>query len=94
VSGAPTEAELAVAALAAALGVRTLGNPEALASFGHRFTHLHATYTPYIVAVDAKGVGGADLTWVEPGAPTDLALPVAQRRLLDRLAERAAVGAE
>lgn len=83
-------AERAVLALATALGARPLARAEPLAAYEHRFTHIHATYVPYLVSVDGAGVGGDDLAWVEPGAPTELALPVVQRRILEDLAGRGA----
>jgi A/G-specific adenine glycosylase len=84
------EVEHAVLALATAVGARPLRRPEPLAAYEHRFTHIHATYLPRELDVDGGGVDGADLAWVEPGAPTALALPAVQRRILDEVAERAA----
>jgi A/G-specific adenine glycosylase len=55
----------------------------------HRFTHLAAKYVPYLVdATDLStpepGASSANLTWVDLGAePVGVALPVAQRRILE-----------
>lgn len=79
-------AERAALALATALGARPLARAEPLAAYEHRFTHIHATYVPYVVSVDGRGIHGDDLAWVELGATTELALPVVQRRILEDLA--------
>jgi A/G-specific adenine glycosylase len=84
--GVARVAESAALALAAALGARPLAPAGRIAAYEHRFTHIHATYVPCVVPVDGAGVSGDDLAWVEPGAPTELALPVAQRRILEDLA--------
>jgi A/G-specific adenine glycosylase len=84
----------AVLAVAAALGARPRGRPDPLAAYEHRFTHLHATYLPCVLPVEAAGVGGEGLRWVTPGSLTDLALPVTQRRILGDVAERYRHGAE
>jgi adenine-specific DNA glycosylase len=87
--GDTAAAERAALALATALGARPLARAERLAAYTHRFTHIHATYVPYVMSVDGAGVHGDDLAWVEPGAPTELALPVVQRRILEDLAVEA-----
>jgi adenine-specific DNA glycosylase len=80
-----------VLALATALGARPLAPTEPLAAYEHHFTHIRATYLPCVVSVDGTGVGGDGLAWVEPGAPTELALPVVQRRILEDLAGSSAM---
>jgi hypothetical protein len=64
--------------------------PEPLPRCDHRFTHIDATYLPYLVDVEAAGPArgspdapDADAVWVGLAGPVDLALPVAQRRILD-----------
>ncbi len=79
----------AALAMAEELGVAPCGVPELLAPLEHRFTHIHAVYLPCVVPVAARGAGDENEAWVEPGAPSELALPTAQRRLLERLAEGA-----
>jgi A/G-specific adenine glycosylase len=90
-SGDDGEVEQAVVALAAVLGASPLGHPERLAATEHRFTHLHATYLPCVVPVDGARVRGERLSWIVPGAPTELALPAAQRRVLGDPALRSPV---
>jgi A/G-specific adenine glycosylase len=90
------DAPRAALEVARALGARPRGPVLRLPAFEHRFTHLHATYLPFVIegatgaAVLLPDTGTSDrrhLAWVTPGEPTPLALPTAQRRLLDRLAE-------
>jgi A/G-specific adenine glycosylase len=99
--GAAHEANDAALAVARRLGVRVRGAAIRLAPFEHRFTHLHATYLPCVLETRGLSCSGGDavdeakaadgehegLAWVVPGGPTPLALPVAQRRLLERLAQ-------
>lgn len=88
------EVEGAVLALARDLTAPPLGNPERLAAYDHRFTHLLATYEPCVLPVRGTGIAGDDLAWITPGEPIRLAVPVAQRRLLEELARlRAGVSA-
>jgi A/G-specific adenine glycosylase len=94
-----SEADAAGAAVGVAvrLGVAADANamPEALPACEHKFTHLHATYLPYLVLglAAAAGVDG-ERVWLDLVDPSGLALPVAQRRILgsalDRLASEVA----
>jgi hypothetical protein len=69
--------------------LRDAGAPgEPLPWCEHRFTHLSATYVPHLFEV--AGMEGVpshppphDLTWIDLTDPTGVALPVAQRRILD-----------
>jgi A/G-specific adenine glycosylase len=69
--------------VAARLGARGDASvpPEALPTCEHRFTHLHATYLPYLVEGSAADTSG-DLLWLDLAEPSGVALPVAQRRIL------------
>jgi len=67
--------------------------PEALPSHEHRFTHLHATYLPFLVEGGAADVAGAvdapaDHVWLDLADPERVALPVAQRRILESARDR------
>ena len=55
----------------------------------HRFTHLRATYEPWLVSVaaPAEGEGRA---WIDPATSNDLAVPVAQQKVLAFAHERTA----
>ena len=70
-----------VLASVAARGLVAMGCPEALPRVEHRFTHLHATYEPWLVpvATTAEGEGRA---WVDPAVSNHLAVPVAQQKVL------------
>jgi A/G-specific adenine glycosylase len=69
------------------LGVTPLTAPERLSSVEHRFTHLHARYDPWLIEVaDAVPIPGG--RWVTIEESADLAVPVAQRRVLTLLATR------
>jgi A/G-specific adenine glycosylase len=92
-------AERAALEVARALGAHLRGPVRHLPAFEHRFTHLRATYLPFVIdgaavaaalVTDMGTSDGRHLAWVTPGEPTPLALPTAQRRLLDRLAETGA----
>lgn len=85
--------ESAVGELADALGLALRDGPGlALPSVAHAFSHLHVTYRPWLVEVDAPrapAAGAADpLRWVDPTDPGDLALPVAQQRIAALSASR------
>jgi len=68
--------------LAEALGYRTISAAE-LPARKHRFTHLEAVYLPWSIEVfGPEGVAGPGYAWLDPYGPDDLALPVAQRRVL------------
>ncbi len=71
----------ALEGLAEELGLSPVQGPRPLPPCEHRFTHLHATYEPWSVAV-AEAVGGEGRAWRPAGAETGHALPVAQRRVL------------
>jgi A/G-specific adenine glycosylase len=62
--------------------------PDSLPSCEHRFTHLHATYLPNLVDVVDAVAGRADVTWVVLADPVGVALPVAQRRILESARDR------
>ena len=68
------------------------GFPDPLPHVEHRFTHLHATYEPWLVpvAVPAEREGRA---WIDPATSNDLAVPVAQQRVLAFANERTAAEA-
>ncbi len=98
VTRATDAAQVAVEVAQRLIGA-SLGEPSPLPACEHRFTHIQATYLPYVVdAVLGDGAGRhppdgvAELRWVDLAGPAELALPVAQRRILqsarDRLDER------
>lgn len=82
----PESGEEVAAAYAVQLGLRPLGKPVALPEVEHRFTHLHVRYVPTLLKVDrdddfvAIGRGGR---WIGPGGLEGVALPVAQRKVLE-----------
>jgi adenine-specific DNA glycosylase len=81
-----TSALAAVRGLARARRLRPVGEPIALPRIGHRFTHLHATYLPFAVAVawaSASSTPESESDWVESSQPPRHALPVAQRKVLE-----------
>jgi len=74
------------AGIAAGLDRRT--RVDALPRCDHRFTHLSATYVPYLVDVIEEDVqvhdaSPTDFTWADLAHPVGVALPVAQRRILE-----------
>jgi A/G-specific adenine glycosylase len=75
--------------VAARLGARgdASAPPEALPTCEHRFTHLHATYLPYLVEGSAADASD-DLLWLDLAEPSGVALPVAQRRILGSAQDR------
>jgi len=91
------EAPEAATVIAESRGAAGLGEAQALPSCDHRFTHIHATYLPYLVdaapapedAADTPAAAAAgpepapDTLWVDLASPVDVALPVAQRRILE-----------
>jgi hypothetical protein len=77
----PARAPGAVFELAAERGLETMGEPVALPSRSHRFTHLHASYLPFALEVDGA-LADENVAWLDHDRPTQLALPVAQQRVL------------
>jgi A/G-specific adenine glycosylase len=53
----------------------------------HAFTHLHATYIPWLLRPEKGVANGGDGHWVLPDAP-DVALPTAQKKILSSLNDR------
>jgi A/G-specific adenine glycosylase len=90
------DATTAVAAIGARLGVVLEGEDppaEALPRQEHRFTHLHATYVPHLVEAcpdPTKPPSDEGLVWLDLSDPGAVALPVAQRRILDSVRDRLA----
>jgi A/G-specific adenine glycosylase len=70
-----------VLASVAARGLVATGCPEVLPRVDHRFTHLHATYEPWLVPV-ATTPEGEGRAWIDAAVSTDLAVPVAQQKVL------------
>lgn len=73
-------------------GLVATGAPVALPNVEHRFTHLHATYEPWLVPVDAPSEGEGRV-WVDPAVSSDVAVPVAQQKVLALANECAVTGA-
>jgi A/G-specific adenine glycosylase len=85
------EAALAIAGEVVRGGVAAA---EPLPTREHRFTHLHATYVPFLAGVHHVEVTtDADTVWVDLGDPVGLALPVAQRAILESARDYLASGA-
>jgi A/G-specific adenine glycosylase len=82
------EAASATLQIAKELGATVEGEPDALPEHGHKFTHLHASYLPTMMPVGEVRAAGAASAWVDPAVRTELALPVAQRRVLNSALER------
>jgi A/G-specific adenine glycosylase len=61
--------------------------PDVLPRVEHRFSHVHATYESWLVPV-ARPLEGAGRAWVDPAASNDLAVPVAQQKVLAFANER------
>ena len=78
----------AACSIAESFGAHVVGEPSELPEVEHRFTHLLAAYRPWVVPV-AEAVDGALRAWVRPDEQGRLAIPVAQRRVLDSLMRRA-----
>jgi A/G-specific adenine glycosylase len=83
------EREVATAAAAARVAweiareraLAVAGDAVALPACKHQFTHLHVTYLPVALQVDEPREMSRS-AWIDADRPTDLALPVAQRRVL------------
>ena len=84
----PGAAERAAVAMATELAAGPTGSPEPLPIVEHAFTHLAATYVPWIVPVRSLPRGRGRVR-IDPGEPPSVALPAAQRRVLEALAARA-----
>lgn len=84
-----------VRTLATELGLAPAGGAgQALEPVLHRFSHLHVTYRPWVIAVaDGASVAAGELRWAPLDDPGDLALPVAQQRIA-ALARTALVAGE
>jgi A/G-specific adenine glycosylase len=83
--GAPLEA---VRRLAEGLGVRASSRSwRPLRSVRHRFTHIDATYLPWLLDLRAPSPVSSepDRRWVDHAERQDLAVPVAQRNILEDL---------
>jgi A/G-specific adenine glycosylase len=79
----PRDAAAAATRLATERGLRVRVGARPLLALEHRFTHLHVCYLPYALEVGtprARGTG----RWVRTSRPVRLALPVAQRRVLEQ----------
>jgi A/G-specific adenine glycosylase len=84
------EAALAIAGEVVRGGVAAA---EPLPTREHRFTHLHATYVPFLAGVHHVEVTtDADTVWVDLGDPVGVALPVAQRAILESARDYLASG--
>ena len=84
--------ESAAAALRIAenAGLPARAEPTPLPAVEHRFTHLHVTYLPWALEVSDAPAGAwrtGEVAWIVVGEPTELALPVAQRSVLESLAD-------
>ena len=75
----PTEGAVA---LATELGLEAVGTPEQLPRREQRFTHLRVVYLPWSIEV-LGAPGGAGRVWIDSHAAGELALPVAQRGVLE-----------
>jgi len=84
--GDPAEARCGALAIARRLGWSGADEPETLPGCEHRFTHLRATYLPYLVEAGnahlEAATSGAAHAWLDLSDPTAVALPVAQRHIL------------
>lgn len=81
-NGSGTRVEEAALELAVRLGARPRSSARRLQAYDHQFTHLHATYLPCMIEVEGETVAGEGVAWIALGEPTELALPVTQRRIL------------
>jgi A/G-specific adenine glycosylase len=82
------EAPAAATTLAVGLGWPRPDGAEPLPIREHRFTHIHATYVPFLIEVARTPAEGdpeteRDIVWLDANGPAEIALPVAQRRVLD-----------
>jgi adenine-specific DNA glycosylase len=98
---AAREGAEAVATVARARGLELAGAVQPLPACDHAFTHLRATYLPFAARVvrSSGGAGsvppahgGREVAWLAVGHPSRLALPAAQRRVLDSFARLGAEG--
>jgi A/G-specific adenine glycosylase len=87
---APNAAASSLRARATELGVEAEGDGVALDPVEHRFTHLRAIYLPWAIparpasaSVESGAAQREDRMWATPARADELALPVAQRRVLD-----------
>jgi A/G-specific adenine glycosylase len=67
--------------LARERGLSVHGAAVALPPCKHQFTHLHVTYVPVALEV-AELLEREGSVWIDADRPTEVALPVAQRRVL------------
>ena len=81
-----SDAENAARAVARLRGISVLGPGQALPSSKHRFTHIEATYHPVAFRSAVSPVED-DTAWVLGTAPTGLALPAAQKKVLASFVE-------
>jgi A/G-specific adenine glycosylase len=81
--GEPGEGAAVAPRIAEAAGLASVREPIALPAVEHRFTHLYVTYLPWALEVSGGAAAAAEARWIVLGEPTDLAIPVAQRRVLD-----------
>jgi A/G-specific adenine glycosylase len=87
--------ESAALAIADKMGAAVMGIPEPLPTCEHRFTHIHATYRPHLIDVARMNFApattpAAEVLWLAVMRPAEIALPVAQRRVLDSAREHLA----
>jgi len=83
--GPARAADAAVAELAASFGLRPVGARSALPDIRHRFTHLDARYAPTALEVEGEvsRERAPDTRWIRLDVEPDVAVPVAQKRVLD-----------
>ncbi len=72
-----------VAAAVAGLVGDGSADGEPLPPVPHAFSHLHVTYHPVLVRVEAGTAAPGDGRWLRPDEVADLPLPVAQRRIAE-----------
>ena len=86
--------EGAAVAVSTSAGRTLAATPEPLPICEHRFTHLHATYLPYlfhVAEVEGGDMASSDeVAWVDLANPDGVALPVAQRKILESAREHVA----
>jgi A/G-specific adenine glycosylase len=77
------EGESAVLAIAADRRLRVAGDPISLPACTHKFTHLHATYVPWVLGVVPSAVQDNEgVEWIDARRPARIAIPTAQKRVL------------
>ena len=70
--------------IAESFGLAPVSTPVPLPSVRHRFTHLDAHYLPFSVEVAGSAALDSERhRWIDPRVEGELALPVAQRRVLE-----------